>query len=268
MRSATVESLRVLVTVAVLVASFTTGLQAPRREAARLRARASLLGRALLAVGIGPFASMQRMKETRPSARVALELNVIVLVLSIVFVPAAIELLGMLFRRNIHLGVGKVAGVVLGRALVPLALGMATGRLFPRAAAGIGPRLVKIENITLLAVLLLALVATRRELAGIGAAGWLACFAAALGAIAIGHALGGPEPGTRGVVAAASAMRFPALALVLAAALPQGHRVTPVVIVYAVVAFLATTIYGMVMARRRPERETPVVLIGASPRRA
>src|SRR6185369_14455170 len=179
-----------------------------------------------------------------------LELNVIVLVLSIVFVPAAIELLGMLFRRNIHLGVGKVAGVVLGRALVPLALGLATGRLFPRAAAGIGPRLVKIENITLLAVLLLALVATRRELAGIGAAGWLACFAAALGAIAIGHALGGPEPGTRGVVAAASAMRFPALGLMLASASAQPKRLLPVVLAYILAAALSVALYGMTMARR------------------
>jgi len=69
------------------------------------------------------------------------------------------------------------------------------------------------------------------------------------------------------VVAAASAMRFPALALVLAAALPESQRVIPVVIVYAVVAFLAATAYGVVMSRRRSKRETPIVPIGAAPRR-
>ena len=55
-------------------------------------------------------------------------------------------------------------------------------------------------------------------------------------------------------------MRFPALALVLAAALPGGKRVIPVVLVYVVCAFLATTLYGVVMARRR-KRETPIIPI-------
>ena len=90
-------------------------------------------------------------------------------------------------------------------------------------------------------MLVLALIATGKFLVAVGGVGWLVAAAVAVGAVVIGHVLGGPDPGSRGVVAAASAMRFPALALVLAAALPGGKRVIPVVLVYVAVAFLATT---------------------------
>ena len=54
--------------------------------------------------------------------------------------------------------------------------------------------------------------------------GWIVAGVAALGAVMIGHLLGGPDPDQReAVAAAASAMRFPALALVLAAAMPGGN---------------------------------------------
>jgi BASS family bile acid:Na+ symporter len=118
-------------------------------------------------------------------------------------------------------------------------------------------------------VLVVAIVATWKHLALVGGVGWGVAAAVAVGAVLIGHLLGGPDPESRGVVAAASAMRFPALALVLAAALPRGHLVIPVVIVYVVVAFIATTVYGLIMARRHAKDDTtPVVPIGAATRRA
>jgi BASS family bile acid:Na+ symporter len=291
----------VLLAVLIPLAAFTTGLQAPkpgqgeqrlwRRPSQLLRdlfavlilvpiwavllvlivpvspvVRAGLLI-AALAVGIGPVAGMKRMGGSAPNAHEALDLNLVVLVLSLLFVPIAFAALAALFHRDLHVGVGQVAKVVLGRALVPLLLGLGATRLFPRASSRVGPWLMKILNITLLVVLVLALVATARHLVGVGGLGWIAAVALAVGGVFIGHLLGGPEPGSRGVVAVASAMRFPALALVLAAALPRGHEVIPVVIVYVAVAFVATTVYGMIMARRR-KRETPVVPIGAAPRRA
>ena len=63
-------------------------------------------------------------------------------------------------------------------------------------------------------------------------------------------------------------MRFPALALVLAAALPEGQRAIPVVLAYVLAAFAATTVYGAIMSRRDSKHETPVVPIGAAPRHA
>jgi hypothetical protein len=67
---------------------------------------------------------MKRMGPTAPSAREALDLNIIVLVVSLAFVPLAFALLATLLHRDVHLGVGAVAKVVLGRALIPLLLGL------------------------------------------------------------------------------------------------------------------------------------------------
>jgi hypothetical protein len=67
--------------------------------------------------------------------------------------------------------------------------------------------------------------------------------------------MGGPDSATRGVVAAASVMRFPALALALASVTRQGHRLIPVIIVYALVAFAMLAIYGLFTSRRRHARE-------------
>ena len=301
MRTIIKEVFPVLLGILIPLAAFTTGLRAPRTEAGRLRLwrRPEQLARdllailvlvplwaillvsvvpvapivrggllvAVLAVGIGPAAGMKRMGAAVPDAREALDLNLIVLVLSLVFVPIAFAAVAGLFHRDLHIGVGAVAKVVLGRALLPLVLGLGAARLVPNLAAKAGPVLAMVINIVLLLVVVLAIAATWKFLRDVGGVGWLVAFAVAAGAVIIGHLLGGPEPGSRGVVAAASAMRFPALALVLAHVMPQGQRVIPVVLVYVVAAVLATTIYGAVMGRRE-KRERTGAPIHVLPQRA
>jgi bile acid:Na+ symporter, BASS family len=285
MRAIIHEVFRVLLAVVIPLAAFTTGLRAPKPEAgeARLWQRPGQLSRdllavlilvplwvlllvfimpvspvvraglliAALAVGIGPAASMQRMGGATHAAREALDLNLVVLVISLLFVPVGFAALASLFHRDLEISVWAVAKVVLGRALLPLLLGLGVARLWPRFAASAAPRLMKIVTIVLLAVLVLALAATWKHLAAVGAIGWLTAAAAALGAVVIGHLLGGPNPEDRGVVAAASVMRFPALALALAAVPPRGKEMIPVVLVYVLAAFLILAAYGAFMARRR-----------------
>jgi BASS family bile acid:Na+ symporter len=218
-----------------------------------------------LAVGIGPVSAMKRMGPTTPAAREALDLNLIVLVISLAFVPLAFAALAALFRSDVHLGVGAVAKVVLGRALVPLLLGLGAARLWPRFAGSAGPVLLKILNVALLLLLVAALAVAGKQLAGVSRIGWFACAAASLGAIVIGHLMGGPEPGTRAVVAAASVMRFPALALALAAVTRQGPRLIPVILAYVLTSFVFLIVYGLVMSRRARKR-AEVVPLHAVPR--
>jgi len=180
-------------------------------------------------------------------------------------VPLAFAALAALYHRDVHLGVGAVAKVVLGRALVPLLLGLGAARLWPRFAASVGPGLTKLINVVLAVLVLAAIAITWTHLAGVGLVGWLASAVVAVGAIAIGHFMGGPDPRTRPVVAAASVMRFPALALALASVTRQGQRLIPVIIVYALVAFLMLVGYGLVSSRRQRKREAPAPL-GAVPR--
>lgn len=304
MRSTIEEVFRVLLAVLIPLASFTTGLQAPRaaRGELRLWRRPGQLGRdllavlilvplwviaivlvlplspaargglliATLAVGIGPVAALNRMKSATRETREALDLNLIVLLISLAFVPIAFAALAALFRAEAHISIADVAKVVLGRALVPLLLGIGAARLWPRFAASTGPRFMKIINILLVVVFVAALVVTWKFLAQIGGLTWLACALISCGAIAIGHALGGPDPGTRGVLAAASVMRFPALALALAAVTRAAHRVIPVILAYILVSIVLITIYGLVMSRRarRAREHKQVIPIGATPRHA
>ena len=302
MRSAIQEVFKLLLAVLIPLAAFTTGLRAPKpgQPDARLWRHPAQLFRdllaililvplwaiflvrvlpvspivrgglliAVLAVGIGPAAGMKRMGPRAANASEALDLNMIVLVLSMIFVPIGFALVAAVFHRDLHVGAVAVAKVVLGRALIPLLLGLGAARLSPRLAGAAGPWLSKIINVVLVAVVAIALLVTGKRLAAIGGLGWLVAAAVAVGAVVIGHVLGGPNRESRGVVAVASAMRFPALALVLAAALPRGNEVIPVILVYVLAAFLATTIYSAIMARRRSKSETPVVPIGAAPRRA
>jgi BASS family bile acid:Na+ symporter len=301
MRTIIKEVFPVLLGILIPLAAFTTGLRAPRTEQGHLRlwGRPQQLGRdllailvlvplwaiflvsiipvspivrgglliAVLAVGIGPAAGLKRMSPTASGAREALDLNLIVLVLSLVFVPIAFAAVAGLFHRDLQISVGAVAKVVLGRALLPLVLGLGAARLSPRAAAAAGPVLAKIVTITLVLVVVLAIVATWKFLAQVGGVGWLAAIAVAWGAVIIGHVLGGPDPESRGIVAAASSMRFPALALVLAHVMPMSQRLIPVVLVYVIVAGLSMTIYGAVMGRRHKHERTGAP-IHALPQRA
>jgi BASS family bile acid:Na+ symporter len=305
MRSLIKEVFPVLLAVLIPLASFTTGLQASRQGpgggAARAWRKPDHLSRDLLAililvplwvlllvsivplapavragllvialaVGIGPAASMKRMSGTTTEAREALDLNVVVLFISLAFVPIAFAAIASMFHREFHVGVGAVAKVVLGRALIPLLLGLGAARLVPRFAVKAGPVLAKLVTVVLLLVVVLALVATAKHLADVGVVGWIVAGVAALGAVIIGHLLGGPDPSTREVVVAASAMRFPALALVLAAAMPRGQQVLPVILVYVLLSLAIVTAYGAVMARRRGRRQDEAVTpLHAAPRGA
>jgi len=290
MRAVIQDVFSVLVALLVPLASFSTGLLAPHRgqgETTLLRRPAQLLRDLLailivvpawvlalvlvlpvsalirggllistLAVGIGPMAAMKRMGPSALAAREALELNIVVLIISLAFVPLAFALLAALFHRDVALGVGTVAKVVLVKALIPLLLGLGAARLFPRFAAARGPLLMKIVNIALLVLVALALVIAWRRMIAIGGVGWVVCAAAAVGSLIIGHLLGGPDPSSRAVVAAASVMRFPALALVLALATPAGKRLLPVVLAYVVLALLSVTVYGAIMSRA--QRRKPI----------
>ena len=291
MRDGVQQLFRVLLAVLIPLASFTTGLGA-RLGARHLWRRPRDLSRALLAVliieplwvllllqiwpvapivraglliatisvGIGPVAALKRMSGPTSRAGDALDLNLVVLLLSMIFVPLAFAALAALHRQNFSLGFGPVARVVLGRALIPLLIGLGVARLRPRFAGRAAPRLARMVNLSLAVLVVIAIAASWRRFAAIGVTAWLAAAIAACGAVLIGHFAGGPDPETREIVAVASVMRFPALSLTLAAALPEGKRVIPVVIAYVLCAFVAMTLYGLAVRRRTRRRQPRLAL--------
>jgi predicted Na+-dependent transporter len=202
---------------------------------------------AVMAVGIGPAAAMKRMAPGSPAGQFALELNALVMAISIVFIPAAVALVGQLYHRHLVLGAGAVAKVVLGKALVPLIAGAIVAQVWPAFAGAARRYLAPLVNAVLALVLVFALLATWRNLLTPGAPGWLACLLVALGAVIIGHAAGGPDAGTRGAVASASTLRFPALALTLATVTVDPKRIVPVVLAYVIAALVVVGGYGLVV---------------------
>ncbi len=291
MREELIGFFKVLVGIAVPLAAYAAGLRAPRTDALWLWRQPSLLLRSLLAillvvpvgaillllplaispvakggivvsilaVGIGPIAALKRVQGTRPLYEIGL--IVTLLLASIVFMPVAVAIVGAVFDRSIPLRAGPVAQVVFTRALLPLSLGLVTGRLWPQFSERVGRYAGWFINGVTLLLVVVAVALTWGRLVGLGPGAWLACALVSVMAIAVGHLLGGPERDTRPVLAGFSALRFPALALLLASVAPNGRALIPVVLAYVLTSSILVTVYGLALAareRRRAPAHKPV----------
>jgi BASS family bile acid:Na+ symporter len=288
MRDTLLHVLKVALGIAIPLASFTTGVRAASIDPLWLFRRGSLLARSLLAifvfvplatvffltvvkapqavtaglivsilaVGIGPPAAMKRTSATDANVAYEVELNIVVQVLAIIFVPLAIAALGSLYHFAPRLESKRVAFIVLERVVVPVVIGVLAARFVPRLAKPLARIAAPLIQLLLLAVIVLALVFMWKSLLGIGGQAWLLAAAVALLALAIGHLTGGADPGERSVLASFSVMRFPALALLIASILPRGRQLLPIVLAYTLCALVFTGIYGAVTKRRRAARGT------------
>jgi BASS family bile acid:Na+ symporter len=282
MRDILFRSFQIIVGVVIPLASLVTGLRAVTVDPLWLLKRRALLLRSLLAilvvvpvgtvlfllalhssplvntglmvsilaVGIGPPAAFKRTGAAEAKVEYEVELNVILLILSIAFIPAAVALLGAYLHLPFRLSPSSVAGLVFTRALIPLAAGVLVARLLPRVAgplARVGGPIVQIGLLVLVAV---AVAATGRSLLELGGRTWAICAAVALGALIVGHLCGGSDRAERRVLASFSAMRFPGLALLIASVSPLRKQVVPVVLAYALCSLVLVALYDAVSSRR------------------
>lgn len=171
--------------------------------------------------------------------------------LAIVTVPAWLKVLAAHFGASSSLAPRDLVPVI-GRAFIaPLALGMLVRRFVPEASERLSDWLLKVAG-GVLALCALLLLALHRGL--LLEAGWLslaALAAMALGSLAIGHLLGGPEPDDRAALALSCATRHVGMAVVVAAAVP-GPRAAALIAVYLVVSALVSAPY--LRWRRRADR--------------
>jgi BASS family bile acid:Na+ symporter len=280
------SALKVLVAVAIPLAAFVTGLRAASSDGTWLIKRPGLLLRSLLtilvvipvgtllllrlfnaplataagvmiavvSIGIGPAAAYKQSKDKGVSLPFEIGLNVVLLAVAIVFIPVFLSIHGALYHHHVRLGFGQVAQVVLTRALIPLVIGVVVGRLFPRLVNPAEKYGGLFVQLVMLAVVSVAIAATWRVLLGLGARTWLICAVVVLAEIAVSHAAGGPTPETRRTLAAFGAMRFPALALLLASAAPRGREFIPVVLAYVMVSFVVVALYGAATSARKARK--------------
>jgi BASS family bile acid:Na+ symporter len=213
-------------------------------------------GLLVVALSAGPVMAIARSRRGGTDQSYAFNLDVWLLATNLVFVPAAVSVLGAVFQKDLHFGVLDVARVVLPLQLLPLAAGALVGRLWP----GFSRRAVRPLSVgatTVLAALgVVLLIGLARPMLALGGLRLLVLAAFSLLAVATGHLLGGPTEGTRRVLATFSGMRFPALALALASLSPVGQEVLPVVLAYLLFTALVLTVYAL-LGRKLPAPHVP-----------
>ena len=208
----------------------------------------------LLAVSIAPIPPILPGKQLRlgGSSSHVFGLLVAVSLSAIVQLPLMVELIGSVFGREASFGPWQVARLIGMTILVPLAAGLLAQRFAPRWADLVAPWTSRLGTILLLAVVAVVLFKLWPIMASlIGSGALLAMIALATAGIAAGHWIGGPDPSDRAILAIASAMRHPGIAVAVATAnAPEAPRLVAAILLYVMVSLAMTSIYAALVRRR------------------
>jgi BASS family bile acid:Na+ symporter len=183
--------------------------------------------------------------------------------LAIALVPATIGLIGtVVFARDIRVPPAAIARIVVTGILVPLAVGTLARRFLPQLAGRVAKPLGIVVVVLLAIGLLPLLVALWRPMLSLVGNGTLAAIAGmtAVGLI-VGHALGGPAPRDRPVLALATATRHPAVAIAILRAAAPDEKLAPAAVLLALFVTAAASLPYTRWAKARLEpKRTPILI--------
>lgn len=268
----------IVLTVSLLLSVFAIGLTASVHDATYLFRRPRELVRALLAMNvlIPLFAVvLVSIFELNPAVKVALvalsvspvpplfptrmvrvaganrayAIGVVIAaaVLAIVIVPLTMEILEQVFNVPLQMTMASIAALVFKTVLLPIGLGVAVHSLAPALAVRLAKPILLIASVVFLACVVAILIAAAPSiwtLIGNGTVIALAAFV--LVGLAIGHILGGPEPGHRTVLAFSTATRHPAIAIAIAVAnRPEQKLAMAAVLLYVLVNLVVSIPYQL-----------------------
>jgi BASS family bile acid:Na+ symporter len=205
------------------------------------------LGIALIAVSVSPvppFLPVKQLKLVGHHEYVYGLLGASSL-LCVVLAPLTILLISLAFSRDAHispLAIGRMVGLTV---FVPFAVGLIIHRLNPTFAERASPIANKVGSLLLVVAFVPVLIKMwPAMIALIGDGTLLAIIAFVVVGLVVGHLLGGPDPRSRTVLALATATRHPGVAMVISAASLEGSKlVAPALILYLIVAAIATAPY-------------------------
>lgn len=173
--------------------------------------------------------------------------------LAAVAVPAWLAVLGPLFGREASVDPRAVALLTAKAFLVPLVLGMLLRRPLSSFADRLSEWILGAGG-TALVLCGVALLVLQRQL--LFEVGWIPLFAIAgmtALALAIGHALGGPDPDDRTALAVSCATRHVGIAMLVASTVP-GPRTAAFVVAFVLASAVVSIPYLKWRGRARPER--------------
>ncbi len=274
------QAFRIALGVTVFATVFATGLTTTTEDLGYLRHRPSLLLRSLLAtVVIAPLVALLVVRglavgtpaaiaivaaalapglPTLPKAgkkmggnvAFASSLLVVTAVCAVVTVPLWLMIISALGGVDVSVSPRSIALMLGLGLLLPLLLGAAIRRLAPKLAARVASPVDRVAEALLPGLALVVVLVGAEAIADLGWRALLAMLVAPLVALVVGHALGGPAPRDRSVLAIANAGRFPALAALIASAAFPDVRALPAVVAYLVISSLVALPYRL--ARRQP----------------
>jgi BASS family bile acid:Na+ symporter len=284
-----VQLIPIAISVSIFLVVFTLGLDADFRDATYLFRRPALLFRSILSMNVimvlfavamtalvdldhaiqivlvvlavspvPPILPRKQMKMGGTESY-AIGLLVAAVLLSIIVVPASIELLGRYFEVDAHMPLGRLAPVVLISAIVPLIAGILFRRLAPDFADKIAKPL-SLGAILLLVLAVLPILFTTSDsiwnLVGRGGLVVMALFT--LVGLAVGHILGGPEPDNRTDLALATCARHPGIALAIATLNFPDRKaeVMALIICHLIIGAVVAIPYNIWRKRSHAARET------------
>ena len=179
---------------------------------------------------------------------------------AVLTIPASLAVLSPILPENARQSSLSVAVVVARTFLAPLAVGMLLRRLAPLTVDRIRGPVLLVAGLVLVTVLLSLLVLNFSAVLEVDLPSLGAIAIITFAGLAVGHLLGGPEPGNRTCLALASSTRHLGLAAVIAMTNFPDARPLPTVLVFMVVSIVATILYAhwrkKQLAARAPERQT------------
>ncbi|HKH83287.1 MAG TPA: hypothetical protein VKA25_06370 [Gemmatimonadales bacterium] len=219
-----------------------------------------LVKAALVLLAISPLPPIFPKKSQKAGGRFSYAIGLLVAatVVSILFIPLAMKLLGRAFDLSLEMSPGRVVTLVLWTLLLPLAAGVAVHGLSPAVAERASPLIGKIGGILLLLGLVPILVKVWPAMMMlIGNGTLLAMVVFALVGLAAGHLLGGPDPEDRIVLALSTATRHPGIAIAIAQVnFPNEKLAAGAVLLYLLVSAVVAVPY--LKWTKRPRAPEPL----------
>ena len=228
----------VLVPIAVL--AIVLLVQPPRRFA---------IGLAILAASPAAPMIVGKVKKSGGSAGYAASLQLVVTLLAVISTPLVLEFLSWALHFKAEIDPLRVAWQVFITIFLPIGLGVMVGAKLPRLG-GLGTWLVKIATFIFLAILLLILTQTAGAFLHMDLRSYLSIVLTVLAALAIGHLLAPKEPEMKTTLALETAMRNPALALLIGALNFPQTKPLPILIPCVVISVLIVTAYAKWQGRK------------------
>ncbi len=199
---------------------------------------------ALAVAPVPPFLPGKQLKLVSSEAYVMALLGAGSL-LAVVLGPLTFALIGAISSHRVGAAPLAVARVVAMTVLIPLLAGVGIRRLAPGLAARMSPLAGKIGMLLLIVAFVPVLITSWSAMISlIGDGTLLAIIVFVLIGLAIGHALGGPDPDNRSVLALATASRHPGVAMAIAtASFPEQKLVPAAILLYLLVSAVASAPY-------------------------